>query len=547
MILLAVAIVYLVAPGHPQLPFQGVPLGLSGAAAVAVLVLVFAFWGSSSVDHPKIKGTLLVAVVLVGLKVLVGLMSPTAGWSGRYYANDSFRPPYRRSLQFSDTGATRIDPKLDFEGDTFPLYYLNEREFGTGKLFRERTEPLSVHWTGHLVTAEAEHRTLTLAARGEATLSIDGERVLSVDSVATPASVTERVRFTSGAHTLEVDYVKPGGTEGLVELAWEVEGQRVPLGGPDVTPVPVPGLQRGLGAGLLPVAVGLDIAAFLLIAHHLALIAMAGSWRRSRAPGMVAERTLFLLLYTSLVIQGWVVAAWSAGRTVTFDGGDDWFVFEAGAREIVIGGLLMTFGAPLGQGDAFVHYPLYSYFIGLLHVLIGEDLFGVIFVQFLLLGVTATVVHRTTKRLFGPGVALGGTIILALVFQLDFTRYYTVTLLTENLYFLTVAVTVLYGVRFLETRRVVDLARCGVAGGVSAITRPAMMLYFPWVVGLMLVATWRHTRSAQKAAVVTTLFVVCWMAMVLPITLRNYIVSGSPVFITTGQAETFLGLSEFPN
>ena len=65
-----------------------------------------------------------------------------------------------------------------------------------------------------------------------------------------------------------------------------------------------------------------------------------------------------------------------------------------------------------------------------------------------------------------------------------------------------------------------------------------MMLFLPLALVVVIASRWRSTLRFRLAAVVV--FVVAWMAVVSPITLRNAIMSETPVLITSGQARTFV-------
>ena len=123
--------------------------------------------------------------------------------------------------------------------------------------------------------------------------------------------------------------------------------------------------------------------------------------------------------------------------------------------------------------------------------------------------------------------------------QLDFVRYYTVTLLSENLFFLLVAATLYLFVRFANRGGWVWLAGAAVCGGLATGTRPTMLLYLP--LAILLAAVIAMRRDGWRAAAGAGLLVASlWLVGVAPFTLRNYLVSGTPVLVTAGQGRTFL-------
>ena len=191
----------------------------------------------------------------------------------------------------------------------------------------------------------------------------------------------------------------------------------------------------------------------------------------------------------------------------------------------------MDFGVPHGQGEAFYYYPYYSYFMAAVHKLAGEDLFGPIFANFVLLFATNVVAYRLGRRLYGSQAALVAVAALVGIEQLAFVRHYSVRLLSENLYFLTVALTLDWLVAYVDQGRRLDLMLTGVAAGVSAITRPAMMLYLPFALSVVAIASWKRTATLRSATTAGALLLAGWSAAVLLTTTRNYIVSGFPVVL----------------
>jgi Dolichyl-phosphate-mannose-protein mannosyltransferase len=260
----------------------------------------------------------------------------------------------------------------------------------------------------------------------------------------------------------------------------------------------------------------------------------------AREPRRRLARTLAMAMFVLFVVQGLQASAPLEHRAMTLSGGDDWLAYEARAREVETGGLLMPFGKPLFQGDAFYYYPGYSYFLAAVHKMTGEDLSGPIFVHFLLLFVTNVVVYRTARKLFDERSAIGAVFLLTLIEELAFIRHYTVILLSENLYIVTVAWMIAALVGFIESGRRSRIAWAGLAAGISSLVRPVMMLYFVPAILIVLFAAHRHRPGAWAAARAALLFGACWIGVTLLATVRNYLVAGDPVFIVISPAHQFI-------
>ena len=144
---------------------------------------------------------------------------------------------------------------------------------------------------------------------------------------------------------------------------------------------------------------------------------------------------------------------------------------------------------------------------------------------------TNVLVFCLGDRLFGRRIATAGVAALIVIEQVSFVRHYTTALLSENLYFLTVALTLYLFVRFAERPERRMVVWCGIAAGFSALTRPAMMMFLVPSTAIVVWISARAVRQWRPAAATGAIFVAAWLATISPATLRNYIVGGSPVLI----------------
>jgi hypothetical protein len=240
-----------------------------------------------------------------------------------------------------------------------------------------------------------------------------------------------------------------------------------------------------------------------------------------------------------LVAQGLWKSQHLVGHVWTLSGGDDWLNYEMSARDVVLNGLMMSQGGVIGRGQPFSLYPGYAYFVALVHAVTGESLAGVVLMNFVLLAVATLVAYSIGRRLLGPIPALAGLAWLLLLEQADFVRYYTVTLFSENLYLVLAAATVWFLMAHHESGRRRDLVAAGVAGALASWTRPSMMLLLPFAVLVLAFTRWR-AGGARTAVAHAILFATAWMAAVAPITIRNYVMSGNPVLLTSGQGASFV-------
>ena len=229
---------------------------------------------------------------------------------------------------------------------------------------------------------------------------------------------------------------------------------RVSAGGATVSPRVEPAWRLAAAMPVRVAARAVDV--LFLLAFALAC------WRllaRVDWSPLGAAALAMLLLF---VAQGLFAAAPYQQRAVTLSGGDDWLGFEARGRAVATGDVLLRFGQPMGQAGVYYYYPGYSYFLAAVHALGSEDLSAPIFSHFLLLCAANLLVFGIAERVFDRRTAVGALFALVAIEELAFIRHYTVTLLSENLYFLTSAFTVDRLVRFAQTRQRAQLTWSGV-------------------------------------------------------------------------------------
>ena len=286
-----------------------------------------------------------------------------------------------------------------------------------------------------------------------------------------------------------------------------------------------PGAPGDSHAAAASVVDALMVLALIAVAISVFQQAVRSEWRFSLALGT--------LLVAVLGVQGYFSAR-PFSRFYTLTSGDDWLGFESAARNILQHGLLMPLDAPIGAGVPYFYHPFYPYVLAAIHALTGESLFGPILFHFLLLAATGLVMFALVRPLFGMTAAVCGVAALVVIFELDFIRYYTITLLSENLYVFTVSCCLLAFTRWAASGQTSWLVLAGVWGGISAATRPVMLMFAPFAAAVALAIAYRHRRHPGPIAAPLTL-AAAWTAVVMPFTIRNWIVSKQFVLISSGQ------------
>lgn len=515
-------VLYLLMPSAGASPLGSWPLTPPGAAALVVAAGVAFLAAKVPTRMWSLYRVMACIVLLVAARPVLATLAADGGWLARYYVNDSWSGEPEWSSEFRRSDATRIDRTLAFEAGTLPIHFLNGASFPDGN-DREISLPLTVEWAGVFASADGTPVDVEVAANGDLVVLIDG---IEIASSAQPAFA--RATVSAGVHAAVVRYRKPPGTIPMlsVTLRDSQTGKELEVFPPGVEPRSRPAVDT--------LAVIADVLALLVLLAVVTMTLLA-VWRSTyRVPAMVAT-----IVMTGLGVQGYFTALPYASRFQTLTAGDDWLGFESRARDVIENGLLMTLGKPLGEGVAYFYHPFYSYVLAAVHLLAGEALFAPVFVHFLILAITALVLWSFASILFGRVAATCGLAALIAVFELDFVRYYTITLLSENLYVLTVTMClVAFGV-WARTQRTAALIQAGLWGGISAVTRPAMMMFFIPALFTAGAIALRHRRR-QWALIAPAVVGASWLAVVLPFTLRNWIVARKLVLISDSLGGTFI-------
>jgi hypothetical protein len=516
------AALYLLAPGHPDVILAGVPLGQTGA--VLLIALLVAWWWTRDAGVPVRPWVIRALGIAVAVKFALALVVPHSGWLANYYSADQ---RLRQSIDFHGLGNTRIDRQLSFVDTEFPVHFFNEHGFNYG-LRREATEAFTAQWRGYVHAADRIN--LRYEARGEVQVSVDGAPV-----GASPFALE------AGDHLVEVQYRKPKDLEGALHVQpLDAAGNPREWAIGEVTPAAVSAAQRSMARVLALAAWGMHALVALLVIGALGP-ACAATIAGLRRLGWIdiAHSLAAPVVVLGLTVQGLWKSRHMVGHVFTLTGGDDWLAFEMNARDIALNGLLALRGTVPGKGLAYFEYPAYGYFVAGVHWLTGESLAGVILANFVCLALATLLSYAIARRLTTGGAALLALVWLLVLEQLDFVRYYTVTLLSENLFFLMVTLTVYLLVRFVREGRWWLLAFGGVAGGLAAATRPTMLLFLPVALLVVTIARLR-VDGVRRALLVPVVLIVCWFAAISPFTYRNYVMSGKATLITDGQARTFV-------
>lgn len=524
---------FLFLPGHPLSHLGGLPWGpLALVCGVLLALGTFAAWPLER--KPWCAKIWLAVFVLAGLKLLLALTAPRYGLEASYYDNERFGGTPERSTASPGTPFTRIDTQLDFGSDEFPLYFFNDSErfnvLGPDRLDRGRTLTWSASWSGYLNVTQDGPTALWLTASGPAELSLDGRRLLRVDADGRATAEAEQW-LGAGPHALQVRYVRKKERSGYLKVESDLAGLRRPLGGEVLTALPYSPERMALDRSAALLARSVDLGYLALLVIWLT----ASLWRRLRAPLAPSEsrwaryeQPLLALVPLGFFLQAALPRLDRFGKMVFLGGGQDWLTHETLARDIQLNGPLMTLGEPLGRGALYYAQPLYPYYLALLHILAGEDLYGPTTLQALGLGVASVLVYALARRLFRRSAAFVALAIMLLVLVPFELAWVARLLISEALYFwlIPAAVLALLCVASSPTWR--RAAAAGVLLGLACLTRGPTLLYLPPAALLLWLTLRRQGCSRSGTGRVLAILGLCAALLIGLVPLRNAIVAGKP-------------------
>ncbi|MBI3628962.1 MAG: glycosyltransferase family 39 protein [Candidatus Rokubacteria bacterium] len=439
------------------------------------------------------------------------------------------------------------------------MFFFNDSSrfnyYGSGQPDRRRLA-FSVIWRGWIRTAHDGERRFYLAtapggtrARSEASLAIDGQGILTVGPKSRRAeSLTALGR---GWHAIEVRYANPYGATPNLSAGLRREGRDEPLGADTVYARPTVAGRVTADRVLRTVSWTLDgiIVALLLGCISARITGCVGSawrWVRRGRLGPFPPRELLAVAWLAAIIVVVLRAMPLGGFPVFLTGGDDWLTHETLARDIALNGPLMTRGMPVGQAAPFSTQPLYPYFMALVHLLIGEDFWGIYVAQELLLVGTIVATAGLAGELFGgpeAWSAAGIGVLFADTISLSQPPPDIGGMLLGEALFLPLLA--FWGLALARCRAAskspgLSAAGAGVLGGLAILTRSTLLVTVPLVTALVAMAWWARWR---RAALISVGILLASLAATVGLaTLRNVVASRQWVIVSSaGPINLYVG------
>lgn len=532
-------IAYVVVPTDAGGLVGGIPLGPLEAAALLTLT-----WLAARGEAPG--RAWMIAAVLIISTAGAALVPGTGGFRARYFANAGASGSHERSTENRDRSFTRIDQRLDFAlgGPELPLAFFNDPSrfnfYQPGGPRRRQLE-FAAAWSGQW-WAEAGTYTLYLEApEASAQLFVDGGPIASVTPASGPIEIT--LPLAEGWHRLDANLSSPYGAPRRFSTGEVRDGARRPFSSPAVvtqrvrpwqfTAMRLLSLAKTASDGAVLAWLGWLFAVSLR--RHLAGLAGGLSTLGQRS-------FLFPILAIAAVAEALLYAWPWTQQLMVMAGGDDPMTYEWYSRDILLNGILMTVGAPIGAGEPFYYQAFYPYFLAAIHALFGEGMFGVLLIQRLLVAFTVWVIVKIAVEIAGED-AWPGALACGVVFAIWKQSRISADLLNESLYVPLLVAWTAVVIRALRAPTTPRALGAGVLGAVTAMTRSTVLLAWPMV----FVACWQAWRAASGWRLRLGVLVLSSIAVFSLVAARNWIVSGQFVMTSSELGVTLLGGNEPPS
>ena len=169
----------------------------------------------------------------------------------------------------------------------------------------------------------------------------------------------------------------------------------------------------------------------------------------------------------------------------------------------------------LGESPTRMRQPLYPVFLALLFFFFGNSIISVQLVQLILSILTLFLIIDIGKRIFGSDYSQINNIILSLYFPLWML---SANILTETVFILLTIISFRYYIISKEKKQSKFILLSGILLGLSFLTRPIALIIF-FIIGII------HLYPSKKVNYkYFSIFVIGFMLVIIPWTLRNYFV-----------------------
>lgn len=179
--------------------------------------------------------------------------------------------------------------------------------------------------------------------------------------------------------------------------------------------------------------------------------------------------------------------------------------------------------------EAFFRAPLYPYFLGIIYSIFGDGPVAPRIIQSILGSLSAVLVYLITRDIINRRAGLIAGLISAL-YSLLF--YFDNELLITSLFTFLMLLSFRVVLKTTANSPVLRYLMIGLLIGLTALARPTVMIIVPVVLLHLLIANYRAVTAKSGRLLNLIIIMAGMLAVILPIAIRNYAVSGDPVMIS---------------
>jgi tetratricopeptide (TPR) repeat protein len=187
--------------------------------------------------------------------------------------------------------------------------------------------------------------------------------------------------------------------------------------------------------------------------------------------------------------------------------------------------------------EVFFRAPLYPYFRGILYVIFGESFYVASLIQILIGSLSCVLIYLLAKKLFNRTIGIIGSIIACFYAPfIHFDAELELPVLEVFLDLLMVLLLLRAGTKLKKRWWVLS----GIVLGLSAITRPNVLVFVPFVLLWISLRLWKENKN--RIMVSSLFFLLGTILIISPVTIRNWMVGKDFVLISSqGGINFFIG------
>lgn len=177
--------------------------------------------------------------------------------------------------------------------------------------------------------------------------------------------------------------------------------------------------------------------------------------------------------------------------------------------------------------DVFTGMPLYAYFLGLIFLIFKNSISAAVAVQLFMSSLNCLLIFIIGKRLFNLRIGFIAGLISCLYLPFLFND----AMLTSSILITTLNLLALYLLLCFEKKISWGyICTAGIVLGLAALSRASALLFLPCIM-LWIIFAFRNLNLRKRLAFSLVLFLYAFAA-ILPVSMRNYLLTGEKILIT---------------